>query len=106
MTISMGIEDRTTGAFQDVPVCTSATFRQFWLPAAKELRLEMIESLPALWITAEYRDQFLRELDILDAWVGDRLEIDDYFVEMRRRIDTIAKLVRETPLEQSEISFG
>jgi hypothetical protein len=106
MTISMGITDRSTGVMQDVPVCTNDAWRRFWLPAAKELCLEMAEALPALWITEEYRDRFLAELQKLDGWASEHENEDVYFAEMKRRIKLVTERVRETSLQRFEVSFG
>lgn len=106
MSLSMGITDRKTGAMEDVPVCTTATFRKFWLPAAKELGLEMIQALGALEVTAPYRERFLAELHKLDHWVVEHLSEDAYFEEMRRRIETIIKRLQEISLDRFEVFFG
>jgi hypothetical protein len=107
MSISMGITDRMTGVMvEDVPVCTTATFRQFWLPAAQELGLGMIEALPALWVTQEYRERFLDELRKLEKWALKHEPENAYFSEMRSRIRTVAVRVGETPLTRFEICFG
>jgi hypothetical protein len=106
MAITMSITDRTTGASEQVPVCTSGLFVKFWLPAAKELGLERIGMLSACWIEGEDRDGLLREMASLDRWAESHLGEDVYFEEMRRRISTLSERLRSVPLERCEVVFG
>ncbi len=48
MAIGMDITNEKSGEYDYMPVCSTATFREIWEPAAQDLGLEMILALPAL----------------------------------------------------------
>lgn len=106
MSISMLITNRRTGQSEEIPVCTNPTYHAYWDRAAMEEGLEMIQALPALWITPQFRDRFLVELAQLKAWAAARATTDEYLPEMVQRIDRIVEVVSSHPLDGYEISFG
>ena len=106
MAISMLIEDRRTGEATDIPVCTTAMFRTYWVQAAQAERLDMIRALGALSLTGEFRPRFIAELERVRSWAG-RLPADDtYKPEMTARIDTIERALATHPADAYEVSFG
>jgi len=106
MSISMLITSHRTGQSEEIPICTNAKWIGYWLRAAEEERLEMIEALGALWITAQFRDRFLGELIKLKAWAAARVATDEYFPEMVQRIDSIVEAISSHALDDYEVSFG
>jgi hypothetical protein len=95
-----------SGESAEVPVATNATYHSYWKRAAVELNLEMIDALGALWITAQFKDQFVDELGKLRTWTLDCINNDPYMPEMLRRIDAIVEAIRLYPIDEYEISFG
>ncbi len=106
MSISMLVTNRRTGDVVEIPVCTNSTFHRYWEQAAKEEGLEMIEALPALWVTSQFHDRFIAELTTLRKWADNHRGTDDYYPEMTRRIDMIEAAIASHPLEEFEVSFG
>ena len=106
MSISMLIKSRLTEPSEEIPVCTNTKWISYWLRAAEEMGLEMIQALSALWVTAEFRDRFLNELAILKAWATGQSETDEYLPEMADRIDAIVQAITTHSLDEYEVSFG
>jgi hypothetical protein len=105
MTIELCKTVKKTGVSEFIPICTTKVFVTQILPVAKELRLEMIECLPALTITAEFREKFLSELTRYRAWVDSNLWTDNRksFLES---LENLEKIVSSTSLEDFDLSTG
>jgi hypothetical protein len=106
MSISMMIENRLTNQLEEVPICSNATYHTYWKRAATVEGLEMIQALGGLWVTPEYRDQFMNELTKLKAWATSQAVKDDYLSEMAKRVDNVMEALLTHPLDDYEISFG
>src|SRR4051812_24346932 len=106
MAISMLIKNRSTRQSEEIPICTNSTFHAYWERAATEKGLDMIRALGGLWVTAEYRDQFLDELAKLKVWADARAGTDDYLSEMNQRIDRIVEAITSHSFDEYEFSFG
>lgn len=73
MTVELGIRHRESGEYEVVPVATSATFREVWLPACKQLGLELVPEFPGGALTtvpAEFVPRIVDELDRLRQWAA------------------------------------
>lgn len=106
MTIALTVTHKESSKSQFLPVCTTQRFREVWEPAADELGLEMISALPALWVTEEYKSQFLAEIDKLTQWAEANSSNNNYLSEMLNTLREIHSIVDSTDLESHEISIG
>lgn len=104
MSLDLCITNRNTNESSFLPICSSQTFRERWLPIAERFDLDMITCLPALTITEEFREQFLNELQTLHTWfsspeAGEAREIV-------KSIERLSTTVKETSLTEFDLSTG
>ena len=106
MTIGLSVTHKESSKSQFLPVCTTQRFLEIWKPAADELGLEMISVLPVLFVTEEYKSQFLGEIKQLIQWAeADSSDNKDLSV-MLNTLREIHNIVDSTDLESHEISTG
>jgi hypothetical protein len=105
MAIELCKTNRNTGESQFIPICTAEVFTALVLPPAKELQLEMIECLPGLCITAEFKEQFLGELLKYRAWVVANVS-GDHRTSLLESLERISEIITNTSLDQFDLSTG
>lgn len=105
MTIDICRTKRATGESQFTPICSADQYRQLWQPAISQLNLPMLDCLPALEVTSDFREQFLAELERLETWAL-RQEEDAHVRTMLESIELILSTVESTDLSECDISFG
>jgi hypothetical protein len=105
MTIELCKIEQKSGESEFIPICTTKVFLTLILPVAKELKLEMIECLPALTIKIEFKEKFLSELTRYRAWVDSNVWTDNRksFLES---LENLEKIVSSTSLEDFDLSTG
>jgi hypothetical protein len=105
MTVSLGLINRQTGEFRDVPVSTSDSFRKRWLPAAQALGLELVPHLHDGTFTVLAKEdipKILEELRRLREYVVVKPEL----ASIAERIDNIVATFRSTDPAEWEYDFG
>jgi hypothetical protein len=105
MAIDLCLTNRKSGESTFVPICTASTFEGSWLPASKELGLEMIECLPGLTINAEFKQQFLDELQIFRNWVISH-EAANRRQSILASLDQLFDIVKGNSFEEYDLSTG
>ncbi|MBN71081.1 MAG: hypothetical protein CME32_17580 [Gimesia sp.] len=106
MTIGLSVTHKESSKSQFLPVCTTQRFREVWKPAADELGLEMISVLPVLFVTEEYKSQFLGEIEQLIQWAEANSSDNKDLSVMLNTLREIHNIVDLTDLESHEISIG
>ncbi|MBW5449455.1 hypothetical protein GE107_25935 [Cohnella sp. CFH 77786] len=90
-----------------VPVSTEAFFQSCWVPAIKELNLQLISLFnPGLDLTKKDLSHLIEELEILKKWAETNLDKDEYNY-MKRRIDfLIVKLIEVFTNDEVVVFIG
>jgi hypothetical protein len=105
MAVSMGLRNRLTGEYQEVPIATLASFREVWLPICERLGLVWIPEFAggALTVVPEQLIQeIVRELQALAHDIGDTPNLR-WIAERAEAI--LAAFAKTTPTEW-EYDFG
>ena len=87
------------------PVCTADQYRELWQPAIAELNLPMLECLPAVEVTREFKSQFVEEVYKLKRWAMQQ-PASQHLEHMTTTINRILEIVEAADFDQFEISFG
>jgi hypothetical protein len=90
MSVALIISTAETDEVLDfTPIATQGSFVRFWLPACRELGLQLIPLLESgMLLTEEALDDFVRELSLLEHAVQQRVDSPEC-VNMTDRIRTL-----------------
>jgi hypothetical protein len=101
----MGLQNRTTGEFRDIPVATLSSFREQWLPLCGRLGLEWVSSFhdgSLVPLPPELIPAVIRELHTL----AEAVAADDEYEWIGERIATILAAFAETDPREWAYDFG
>jgi hypothetical protein len=105
MAVSIGLLNKATGEYREVPVATLATFRNAWLPLCERLGLLWVPLFAggALTTVPEHAiPDIIRELHTLAAELSSDPDMD----WLRERVDAILAAFAETNPAEWEYDFG
>lgn len=105
MAIDLCITNRKTNECEFILVCSADQYRTLWRPAIEALDLPMLDCLPGLEVTSEFKGQFIAELSQLKMWATNQKK-DSYISRMVETVDNVLKIVESTSFEDYEVSFG
>jgi hypothetical protein len=104
MTVSLGIKDRASGAYEVVPIATNADFAERWLPACAALGLDFVSHFHDGALTSvrpEDLPVIVEELTRLRTWV-----VGHGSAHWLQRIDGILRPLRTRDPMTYEFDFG
>ncbi|MCE9560666.1 MAG: hypothetical protein K8U57_01300 [Planctomycetes bacterium] len=105
MTVSMGLTNRLTGEYRHVPISTSGSFRDVWIPLCNQIGLIYVPDFEGgafTHVPPELIPDIVKELSLLAEVVVAR-EGYDWIAE---RIAEIIQAFKETNPDEWEYDFG
>lgn len=72
MGISISKTNLRTNASDFLDIASSGVFKNYWLVAARELNLDLIEQFPAFFPCNEDKEELIRQLQLVGQWATQR----------------------------------